>query len=273
MKVVNDKLQGVEFVKSDNVGGALDPDTLVIHYTAGRDAKSAVRTLTSPNVKASAHLVVGRDGSVTQLVPFNVVAWHAGKSAYGGRTGFNQYSIGIEIDNAGLLSRQGDTYTAWFGRVYQQKEVLRAVHRNETLPQYWHRYTEEQITLVEEICDLLINAYNIKMILGHEEISPGRKIDPGPAFPLDKLRQKLLHGHRHEDEGEAIPFPVPGVIKAGKLNIRSGPTVHADRIAKPLMQGKQVTVKEMSKDWYRVSAEIEGWVSAQFVELQEETEV
>ncbi len=269
LKVVDHKLEGVDYVESSNHGGSLTPDSIIIHYTAGRDAPSAIRTLTNPKVKASAHLVVGRDGSITQLVPFNVIAWHAGKSVFGGRTGFNQYSIGIEIDNAGLLTKQGAGYVAWFGRVYQESEVMRAVHRNETVPRYWHRYTEEQIALVEDICTALIKEYDIDQILGHEEISPGRKIDPGPAFPLDKFRQKLLQGHRDDSSGEPLEFPLKGIISAGKLNIRSGPTTTAEKVAQPLLQGSEVTIKDRSKDWYHVSAQIEGWVSAHFVDLKD----
>ncbi len=269
MKVNKHLLDDVEFVKSPNTGGDLKPDSIIIHYTAGRDAESSIRTLVNPKVKASAHLVVGRDNSVTQLVPFNVVAWHAGKSSLGGRTGFNQFSIGIEIDNAGVLTRQGNVYSSWFGRAYQEKDVLRAVHRNETVRKYWHRYTEEQITLVQEICAALIEAYDIDAIWGHEEISPGRKIDPGPAFPLDKMRQRLLLGHRDEDDAEPIAFPAPGIVTAGKLNIRSGPTAQASKVAQPLLQGANVTIKQQSKDWYRVRAEVEGWVSGHYIELKD----
>ena len=74
-------------------------DTIVIHYTAG-PFQSSLNTLKNPKVKASAHVIVDRDGSVTQLIPFNEIAWHAGESSYGTRTGLNKYSIGIEIVNS-----------------------------------------------------------------------------------------------------------------------------------------------------------------------------
>jgi N-acetyl-anhydromuramyl-L-alanine amidase AmpD len=54
------------------------------------------------------------------------------------------------------------------------------------------RYTEVQLRVVDELCGLLVAAYGITQILGHEEIAPGRKIDPGPAFPLDEMRRRLL---------------------------------------------------------------------------------
>jgi len=115
MKISNHLLQGdpiqkVGFTATPNKEGTFAqglPDTIIIHYTAGKDAASAIKTLVDPGIKASAHLVVGRDGSITQLVPFNEIAWHAGKSAYEVRTGLNAYSLGIEIDNAGRLAGGG----------------------------------------------------------------------------------------------------------------------------------------------------------------------
>ncbi len=109
------------------------PDTVVIHYTAGRDAESSAKFLCS-EVKASAHLVIGRDGKIIQLVPFNTISWHAGVSAYGARQGLNKYSIGIELDNAGILQKTGNEYKAWFGRSYPENEVMYATHRNENNP-------------------------------------------------------------------------------------------------------------------------------------------
>ena len=82
------------------------PDTIIIHYTAGRDAESSAKYLCKDNVKASAHLVIGRDGKIIQLVPFDTITWHAGTSEYGSKKGLNKYSIGIELDNAGILKKR-----------------------------------------------------------------------------------------------------------------------------------------------------------------------
>lgn len=97
----------VPFVESPNVDSGLQPEYIVMHYTAGPTAKAAVNTLTNKSAKVSAHLVIGRDGSIFQLVPFNKVAWHAGVSSWEGRTSLNMYSIGIELDNNGRLTRKG----------------------------------------------------------------------------------------------------------------------------------------------------------------------
>lgn len=268
MEIKNHIIAGIPYIKSPNTSGEFKtglPDTIIIHYTAGASAEAAVRTLTDSASKASAHLVVGRDGSITQLVPFNMIAWHAGQSSYKDRNGFNNYAIGIEIDNAGLLTKTGDVYQAWFGKTYPANEVVEAVHRNETIPRFWHTYTEQQIAAVELICRQLITTYNIKVILGHEEISPGRKIDPGPAFPLDKFRERLLNADSR-DQNTANTLPSKCRVTVDKLNIRAKPDPGGDKVAMPLAKGTKVNVLDQSSGWYKVSVEVEGWVNAQYLE-------
>ena len=266
-----DAVQKVGFTAFPNKSGPFKaglPDTIVIHFTAGRDRQSAVKTLIDPTVKASAHLVVGRDGSVTQLAPFNEICWHAGKSAYDGRVGLNEFSIGIEIDNAGRLERQGDGFFSWFGRQYPREEVFEGVHRNESESSYWHRFQERDIETVREICLLLIRAYGLKLILGHEEIAPGRKTDPGPAFPLDRLREKLLAADRDENDPPAPAASkalASGVVIASSLNIRRDPVASAPKAADPLPLGSPVRILARKPGWLYVSAECRGWVSSEFI--------
>ena len=95
LKITDHVLEGenVEIVPCDKDSGVFSsgfPDTVVVHYTAAGSISSAVRTLTDPQVKASAHLVIGREGEIMQLVPFNKIAWHAGKSEYQGRKGLRR---------------------------------------------------------------------------------------------------------------------------------------------------------------------------------------
>ncbi len=239
------------------------PDTVVIHYTAGRDAESSAKFLCS-EVKASAHLVIGRDGNIIQLVPFNTISWHAGISSFGSRQGLNKYSIGIELDNAGILQKTGNEYKAWFGRSYHENEVMYATHRNENSPQFWHSFTEVQIEACRQVCELLISKYGIKLMVGHEEIAPGRKQDPGPAFPLDKFRERLL-SHNRSDEPDFVDQK--GKVTADLLNIRSGAGVTFDKIAPPLKQGNEVVVLEENNGWYKVDTVITGWVSKASIEL------
>jgi len=197
MNIRNHRLEGEEIrhLESPNRGGPFAgglPDTLVIHYTAGANAQSAIDILSDPERRVSAHLVVGRDGCIAQLLPLDTVGWHAGKSEWQGRSGLNNYSIGIEIDNAGQLEEKDGRCVSWFGRPYPAEEVVWGVHRNQRELTPWHLFPYEQIRVVDELCALLAATYDITSIVGHEEIAPGRKIDPGPAFPLDEMRQRLL---------------------------------------------------------------------------------
>jgi len=212
MDIKNDKLTGtdISFKPSPNHGVKYTaglPDTIVIHFTAGASLNSSVASLSDPASKASAHVVVGRDGKTVQLVPFDTVAWHAGASTLGDRTGLNKFSIGIEIDNAGRLTQtaSGDFLT-WFGKRVLKKDAIQGVHRNETSASWWQAYTETQIDCVFELCALLARTYPITAIVGHEEIAPGRKSDPGPAFPLERLRDRLLGEGRREDAPASPPI-------------------------------------------------------------------
>jgi N-acetylmuramoyl-L-alanine amidase len=271
MKIIRHILEGdnFRFQKSPNHGDKFAnqlPDTIIIHYTAGSSAESSARSLSDPQIGASAHLVIGRDGKIIQLVPFNVIAHHAGPSSYKGRKGFNKYSIGIEIDNAGKLTKMGKVFSSWFGKTYPENQVLEAVHRNESVPSFWHTYTEKQITLTEEICKLLIEKYNISVILGHEEISPVRKIDPGPAFPLDKLRERLIVRDRGADsELKLRPEAAIGLVDANKLNIRSRNSIHSDIVAPPLARGTLLEILQEKDGWYEVQIDIKGWVKKDYV--------
>lgn len=245
------------------------PDSIIIHYTAGRDAATSAEYLCKDDVKASAHLVIGRKGEIYQLVDFNTVAWHAGESQYGGRTGYNKYSIGIELDNAGVLKQAGTEFVSWFGQKYQQNEVIQAKHRNEQQLSWWQNYTPEQIEACQQVCELLINNanYGIKNILGHEEIAPGRKQDPGPAFPLDKLRTMLLTQNRSDEIPE---MGMQGtVVNADLLNIREKPSIDAKKIAQPLKTGTEVKILDEANGWYLVETKVTGWVNKGFVETKE----
>ena len=281
MKIVNHLLEGsasdkITMQATDKTSGKFatdQPVAVIIHFTAGRDAKSSVRTLRDPAVKASAHLVIGRDNSITQLVPFDTISWHAGRSSWGNMIGMNKYSIGIEIDNAGKLNKQGDEFLSWFGKSYKKDEVFEGVHRNEDEMSYWHRYTEKQIEQVANICRLLADTYNLTLILGHEEISPGRKVDPGPAFPLDRIRNSILYTDRQTDDPEEFQEETTqsfgyelGLVTASKLNVRSGPSLEDIKVSEPLTKGSLVKVMRKQGEWYKVKIEQEGWVNGKWLE-------
>jgi len=272
MKISNHKLteEFAKFEKTNKTSGNFKsglPDTIVIHYTAGPSHQSAINTFKDSSVSASAHIVVDFDGSITQLIPFKKVGWHAGRSSWLDRSGLNHYSIGIEIVNAGLLEKGENDWRSWFGKSYSEDEVIQAVHRNQSEPTWWHRFTEEQITAVFDLCKELMNTYDIRYILGHEEISPGRKVDPGPAFPLDKIRERLLETDRRDDDHNETDKPISrGIVNTSALNIRSGPSAGTQTIASPLSRNTELQILDEQNGWYQAEVKVRGWVSKQFVD-------
>lgn len=154
------KFKQFEFRQSPNYTAAQNSaELIVIHYTAGHDS---LPWLTNPESKASAHFLIGRDGKITQLVDTDHIAWHAGRSEYWGRKSVNKFSLGIELENLGNLN--GD----------------------------FEPFPDAQIEALLALINGLLYVYpSIKDIVGHCDVAPNRKIDPGPLFPwpfLDKLR-------------------------------------------------------------------------------------
>ena len=187
--------EGVRYQESPNSSGNFSkgyPDALVFHFTGGENLKASADFYLKTNARASSHIIIGRNGEVMQLVPFNKIAWHAGRSEYNGRTGYNDYAVAIDFVNAGMLEKNGNDFRSWFGKTYDANEVKEAIHRYGKASQYWHTYTNEQIKRAEQICRLLVNKFEIKEILGHSDLAPERHRDPGPAFPLESFQEKFL---------------------------------------------------------------------------------
>ncbi len=253
------------FRRSPNSGAKVQHEFLVIHYTAGRSAESSIDYLTQRIAKASAHVVIGRDGGITQLVPFDTIAWHAGTSSWEGFDGLNHYSLGIELDNAGPLDRHGNRWRAWFGAYYDDDEVIEAVHKHATRPRGWHIYTPVQIEAALELSDLLVNFYNLRDVVGHDDIAPGRKQDPGPAFPMESFRKRILG--RAGDENERY-------LTTTVLNIRMGPGTQHDLIpGGPLPKGTRVEILQQEGTWRFVDVldevsgimDMQGWVHGRYL--------
>ena len=128
----------VEFVESPNTDEGNTPEYVILHYTANATTGPAVQTLTDPRpdnpiARVSAHLVIGPDGSVIQLVPFDRIAWHAGESNWEGKRWLNRFSIGIEMVNDGKL-KPGPENLTWrgaSGTIYREQDVIVAVHPKE----------------------------------------------------------------------------------------------------------------------------------------------
>lgn len=154
---------------------------LVIHFTSGASGQSSVDFWRTPQAKgACAHLVIDRDGSVIQCRPFNRTCGHAGQSAWRGYTGLNSCSIGIELANAG---DNDAIFKKW------AQSTIKAKHKNGGPLQEWEAYPEAQFQVCLEVAKALVARYKLDDVIGHDDIAPDRKNDPGPAFPMQRLRE------------------------------------------------------------------------------------
>jgi N-acetylmuramoyl-L-alanine amidase len=252
--------EGVEIAPSPNHGGRIVPEYLVIHYTAGRSGESSARHFMDPAARASAHIVLDRTGKIWQMVPFTTKAWHAGVSAWAGRHGVNDFSIGIEIDNAGRLQKLGNRYQAWFGGSYAEDEVIHARHKNEQLEFAWHAYPERQLDALMRLSQLLVARYQLRDVIGHDDIAPGRKADPGPAFAMNSFRSSLF------GRGDAASSEY--MVSVPALNLRGGPGTEFP-VLRTLSAQTRLSLVEMRSLWAKVvlleGAQTEGWVRNSFV--------
>jgi N-acetylmuramoyl-L-alanine amidase len=154
---------------------------IIFHYTGMKSEKSAIRRLTNIQSEVSSHYFIKKNGEIILMVPEPYIAWHAGVSSWKTYNSLNTNSIGIEISNPGHK----------FGYV---------------------NFTKKQIKSVIKLSKFLIHKYKIKKnnILGHSDIAPDRKLDPGEKFPwelifrnkvgfwhqLDKKKLKLLRDNK-----------------------------------------------------------------------------
>lgn len=142
---------------------ALPVTMLVLHYTGMKDAAAAIAQLTSPEAKVSSHYVVAEDGQVLRLVSEEKRAWHAGKSHWRGITDVNSASVGIEIVNPGH---------EWGYRPFPEAQM------------------EALIPLVAEIVER--HGIEPANVVGHSDVAPARKVDPGELFDWERLARVQL---------------------------------------------------------------------------------
>lgn len=274
MKISNHRLarddgQATAYRASPNAGGILAPRFLVIHYTAGGSAAGTIAWFQNPASRVSAHLVIARDGEVTQMVSFNREAWHAGQSRWGNLSGLNHYSVGIELDNAGVLIRSGGRWVSPLTRrSYPDSEVTVAVHKNDppgTAPSGWHAYSPEQIEATLECGMALVKDYRLADVLGHDDIAPGRKRDPGPDFPMDSVRARLMG--RSDDHPERYRTTARLFVRSG-----AGPDFAA-LPGTPLPRDTEVEVLAKHGLWWQVDVmgevngvmDIVGWCHSKYL--------
>lgn len=268
--------QSLSFSRAKNVGGKIVPTIVVLHDTAGRLDKfnSANYLLTAPR-GVSVHFVVERDGTVTQQVPTNRRAGHAGTSEYHGRNGCNEFSIGIEIVNPGRMTDAGNGRArTWFKKTYDVVENdIHFIQTKEHGAGWWMDYEPEQIAALEELLHALFDYVpTLTDIVTHWYISPGRKVDTNPLFPLESLKARVLGRDDMQDEaandasdliedkGEMVTIEVPN----DTLNMRRWPSFNPNIIA-TIPDGVVVPVIRAGtfgdRPWLKVRySGQEGWV-------------
>ncbi len=260
MEITDHRLRDVPFEATPNQGGELSPSYLVIHYTVVTSLAATVAAFKNKSRPASAHLVLGPDGKLTQMVPFNRQAWHAGKSQWAGRTGCNGFTLGIEVVNPGPLVKRASGFFDVNNRPWAG-EAVEARHKNGRAPwTHWAVYSTEQLETLEEVGCLLVRSYGLRDVVGHDDIAPGRKTDPGPAFPMDSFRSAIFG--RAEDGGELYAATTT-------LNVRKGPAVSFEAVpGSPLKKDQQVELVDQNGPWWHVmvpDGSVEGWVHSHYL--------
>lgn len=147
---------------SPNFGPRRDglvPSLVVLHYTAMPDPDEALERLCCPEHEVSAHYLIHRNGRLYQLVDEEMRAWHAGAGSWAGMDDINSHSIGIEMDNDGASP-----------------------------------FSEPQMATLEALLPDIMQRWNIDPagVIGHSDMAPGRKTDPGPRFDWARLARQDL---------------------------------------------------------------------------------
>jgi N-acetylmuramoyl-L-alanine amidase len=268
MKIINNQLvsenpsEKIVLSPTANVGDLIDPDYVIIHYTATDTASAAIdwfkNTTSNPN-RIAAHIVLDFDGTITQLVPFNRKANHAGTSTWDGVDFLNSHSIGIEIVNPGFVEklsngsfrrRTGGTNSNPVFKTYPASDATRIVktmHKHKFWTDkennHWFLFPEAQLKALYKLCTILFQSYQLVNAVGHDDISPARKPDPGPAFPWNKFKENVFGNI--SNTGKIYQVNTAGT------NFRMAPSTNAALIKK-LAVGYEVGLIETSGQWSKV---------------------
>ena len=149
---------------------------IIIHYTGMKVESKAIERLVNPKSKVSAHYFIRNDGTIINMVPDGYVAWHAGVSNWKNFKSLNKYSIGVELSNPG--------------------------HNHG-----YKNFSHKQIVSLIKLLKIFIKEYKIKRqhILGHSDIAPLRKKDPGERFPWKKLeKERVCFWHKLNEKETKI---------------------------------------------------------------------
>lgn len=173
--------------------GRKSTDLIVFHWTAcpyvtvdDSNYERIKKWLTGGGSKSSTHFCILRSGRIIQSVSLMDTSWNSGNSEWCTSSGkkikksVNQYSIGIDFDNIGPLTKKGDVFFDCYGSKWNGR--VKSIDGEKS---FYEPYTPEQIISACYLLKHLVHLFgiNIHDVVGHKDVSPGRKIDPGPLFP------------------------------------------------------------------------------------------
>ncbi|MEM7780082.1 MAG: N-acetylmuramoyl-L-alanine amidase [Pseudomonadota bacterium] len=199
-------------VPSPNYGDRKLPITmLVMHYTEMKPVETALDRLTDPDAGVSAHYLITEDGEVIQLVSETKRAWHAGASFWRGTKDVNSASIGIELDHPGHDEANGG----------------------------YRGFTEAQIEALIPLAARIVKDYDIPRanVVGHSDVAPIRKTDPGELFPWERL----------SDYGLCLPGPAK-LEQADPFHNEGAFILALERYGYDITEGRK-TIEAFERRW------------------------
>ena len=207
---------------------ALPVTMAVLHYTEMESAEAALERLTDPDAKVSAHYLIGEDGEVVRLVPEDKRAWHAGASFWRGHRDVNSASIGIELQHPGHALG-------------------------------YREFADAQVEALVPLLNRIVLTHDIPRanVVGHSDVAPARKTDPGELFPWDRLAEYRLCLPRPEKLELGDPFPNDGAFYLA-----------LERFGYDITEGRKA-VEAFQRRWRpeRIDGEIDGEVRAILFQL------
>ena len=206
---------------------ALPISMVVLHYTE-MEREAALQRLTDPEAQVSAHYFISEEGEVVRLVPEDKRAWHAGRSFWRGHKDVNSASIGIELDHPGHALG-------------------------------YREFAEAQIEALLPLLHDMVRRHDIPRanVVGHSDVAPARKIDPGELFPWDRLAECRLCLPRPEKLSLGDPFDNDGAFYLA-----------LERFGYDITEGRKA-VEAFQRRWRpeRIDGEIDGEVRAILFQL------
>lgn len=207
---------------------ALPLSMVVLHYTEMKPVETALERMTDPEAKVSAHYLITEEGEVIRLVPEEKRAWHAGASYWRGHKDVNSASIGIELDHPGHALG-------------------------------YREFSEAQFEALVPLLHRIVQQYDIPRanVVGHSDIAPARKIDPGELFPWERLADYRLCLSRPEKLTLGDPFDNDGAFYLA-----------LERFGYDITNGHKA-VEAFQRRWrpWRIDGQIDGEVRAILFQL------